>query len=100
MMKARTQRPPFVGSPAIRHPFGHPLTKAGNCLMGYHQLVRIRQGTFVCQVCNLVCACPYCVAVIPAGMPFVNCAYHREAWIELQDAVLPTTAITRSGRRL
>ena len=80
--------------------FRMPLTKAGQCLAGYHTLVSIGQGVFVCQVCALMCACPYCVSHIPAGMPFVNCSYHQDAYLELQDAVLPTTAITLDGRRI
>lgn len=89
--------------PGKRHQrplFGMPLTKAGQCLAGYHNLVRIGQGVFICQVCSLTCACPYCVSHIPAGMPFVNCSYHQDAYLELQDAVLPTTAITLNGRRV
>ena len=90
----------LFGSKQQRPLFGTPLTKAGQCLVGYHQLVRVGQGVFVCQVCNLTCACPYCRSHISAGMPFVNCAYHQDAHLELQDAVLPPTAITLKGRRL
>lgn len=85
---------------ARRPLFGMPLTQAGQCLSGAHILTRIGQGLFVCQGCHLVCACPYCVSHIPAGMPFVTCAYHQGAPLELQDAVLPTTAITLKGRRV
>ena len=99
MIKARMQRPPIVGK-AICRPFKHPLTKAGNCLKGYHDFITMKPGISVCQTCNLTCACPYCVAVIPAGVPFVNCRYHQDAYLALQDAVLPTTAITLNGRRL
>lgn len=90
----------FPGRKHQRPLFRMPLTKAGHCLAGYHNLVRVGQGVFVCQVCALMCACPYCVSHIPAGMPFVNCSYHQDAYLELQDAVLPTTAITLNGRRV
>ena len=80
--------------------FRMPLTKAGHCLAGYHSFVPVEHGISVCQTCNLVCACPYCVADIPTGVPFVNCSYHQDAYLALQDAVLPTSAITMNGRRL